>query len=164
MQLKQAISSSLQLFAVFAYLFAGLFLFALPFLPEAKVKLAQLILEQDDACIQAGIVFSSLSFLFFIGFYGVNRGKELTLKMGTHPVSVHGDIIEEILAERLKKHAVILHAVEIINGKRLEISVSLGAVKQEMQEDLLKEVETSLECLLRDRFGYFKPFHLNVKI
>lgn len=164
MQLKQAISSSLQLFSVFAFLSAGLFFFALPFLPEAKVRLAHLILEQGEACTQVGIVFFSLGLLFFIGFYGVNRRKELILKMGKHPISVHVDVIEEMLEQRLKTHSIILHGVEIMNGKRLEISVSLGPVEAAKQESLLKEVERSLESLLRERFGYFKPFHLNVKI
>ncbi len=164
MQVKQAISSSLQLFSVFAFVAAGLFFFALPFLPEAKVRLAYLILEGEEACAQVGIVFLSLGFIFFVGFYGANRGKELVLKMGKHPISVHVDVIEEMIEQRLKSHSVLLQGVQIMNGKRLEISVELGPVEQAKQEALLKDVEQSLESLLRERFGYFKPFHLNVKI
>lgn len=164
MQLKQAIASSLQLFAVFALIALGLLFFALPYLPEARVRFAQLVLEREEACDQVGIVCLSLGFLFFIGFYGVNRGKELVLKMGRYPVSVHTDVIEEMLQQRLQKYAVVLQGVEIVNGKRLEISVVLGPIEQARQEVLLKEIEQSLETLLRERFGYFKPFHLHVKI
>ena len=57
-----------------------------------------------------------------------------------------------------------LSDVEIARGQRIEIKVSIETLEEDAREELFVKAEEELGILLRNRFGYTKPFDLIVKI
>jgi hypothetical protein len=164
--MRQAIGSMLHLFAVFAFFAAGGVAFALPYLPETRLRLSSLLLDRPE-------IFSSIAFGFFLaallllaGFYGLSRGRVLRIRMGKHLAEVDAVLIRQTLDLFFRQEfpqKISLSEVEIVRAKKLEIGVRLSS-KSELDEELLQSAEKALASLLRERFGYVKPFDLIVKI
>lgn len=157
---RQALASMLHLFVVFAFFAAGIFFVSLPYLPELRVKVADAILGGYEVCAIVGLGLFAASFLLLVGFYSLNRGHFLRIAMGRHLVEIDAKVIRDTVEDCFKKEfpKLALQDLEVIWGRKLEISVSLGAVEDE--EALLQKVEENLSQLLRHRFGYKKPFAL----
>ena len=166
MSIRQAIASSLHLFAVLAFFAAGFFFFALPYLPELRIRIADILLTRFEFCTPVAFGFLLAALLLLVGFYGLNRGKVLRIEMGRHLASVDSDVIRMTLEECFKKHfpaQISLNDVEVISGKTLEIAVAIAPLDEGMQEELFVNAERALQTLLKERFGYAKPFYLIVK-
>jgi hypothetical protein len=159
----RALASALQGFVVFAFFCAGLFCIALPFLSETRFLLAEILVSECDVCFQIGLIFLGTSLLLLLGFYGANKGSTLYVEMGVHTVSIEKVVIRHSLEEcfkRLFPQKIELSDVEIIFGKRLEIEVFLSSTDEKIVKEQLSAAEKHLQFLLRQRFGYTKPFCL----
>lgn len=166
MDFRRAFASALQIFVVFSFFGMGFFIVALPFLPEVRFQLSEKLLHQTDFFTSAGIVFFLTALFLFMGFYGLNRGRFLYIEMGQHTISVEEALIRHSLEECFKLHfpqKIRLSQVEILWGKKLEIGVALSSYDEKSQRELLMAVERQLQLLLRQRFGYIKPFSLILK-
>lgn len=166
MDFRRSLASALQFFVVFSFFFMGFFIVALPFLPEVRFSLSERLLNQPDFFSSVGIVFFATAFLLFMGFYGLNRGRFLYIEMGQHTLSVEEALIRHSLEECFKLHfpqRIRLSDIEILWGKKLEIRVFLSSHGEKAQKELLMAVEKQLQLLLRQRFGYIKPFSLVLK-
>ena len=71
--------------------------------------------------------------------------------------------VEECMVTHFPKQ-MYLSDVEVDRKSRIEIRVSLAPISEQDRKALFVEVEKQLGSLLRDRFGYTKPFRLVVKI
>lgn len=164
MNLRQAVASALHFFVVFALFLAGLFFVCLPHLPETRIQLVDLLSNHCEKCTQIGLGFFLTTFLFFIGFYALNRGRFLVVKMGVlTDLNVIRYSIEDCFARQFPKK-ISLSEIEIGRKARLDIRVSMAKQSEEDREALYIEVEKQLLTLLRDRFGYVKPFYLIVNV
>lgn len=166
MDFRRALGSALQIFVVFAFFSAGFFFFCLPFLPEVRFQLSALLLNEAELCTPVAVAFLVAAFLLLIGFGGLNRGRFLYIEMGTHTVSVEAALIRHSLEECFKTHfpqKIQLSDVEIFFGKKIEIGVSLISCSSKEQLEVLRAAERHLQTLLRQRFGYVKPFRLLLK-
>ena len=150
MTLRQAFASALHLFVLFAFIMAGVFLVSLSHLPELKKK----ILEADLTLV--GILFFAAAFLLFWGFFALNSGKYLRVRMN---VDIDVKVVHQSIEELFQARKIPLQEVSV-TGSKLQITVSM---KKE-DEEQLPELEKELGILLRQRFGYTKPFYLIVKI
>ena len=148
---RQVLMSILHLFVVFAFFAAAFFCMALSFLPDHRLQ----ITDEDILLIGFGIL--TASFLLLLGFYALNRGRFLKIRMGDNWTEIDRTVIHQTLEELLKKHEIALNEVEIILSKRIEIGVTIK------KEPDLEVVEKQLQLLLRERFGYTKPFFLIMK-
>lgn len=166
MDFRRALASALQIFVVFTFFCAGFFFFCLPFLPEVRFQLSDLLLNNAELCTPVAITFLVAAFILLIGFGGLNRGRFLYIEMGTHTVSVEAALIRHSLEECFKTHfpeKVHLSDMEILFGKKIEIGVSMASSDPRDQKEILIAAEKHLQLLLRQRFGYVKPFRLILK-
>lgn len=164
---RQILASVLHLFILLAFFGVGLLFVTLPSLPLARERGIELIEKKPELCIQIGFAFFFITTLLFIGFYALNRGRYLRIKMGKNEAIVETEVIRQTLEECFKIHfpkKISLSDVEIPRGQRLEIGVVLAPLEEEVREELFIQVEKELKILLKERFGYAKPFHLNIKL
>ncbi len=154
---RQALVSTLHLFVVFAFFLAGFVFVALPYLPEVKTQ----IFEQSTLI---GLSLFLVALVLLLGFYALDRGRYLVIRMG---VFTHVDLIrqtvEDCFARQFPKR-ISLSDIEIGRKSRLEIRASLAPLDEEAREKLFVEAEKQLTLLLRERFGYVRPFQLIVKL
>jgi hypothetical protein len=161
--LRQAFLSLLHLFVVFAFFSLGAFFIALPHFPELNYELVDLLTHRIEECTQIGGAISILSLLIFLSFYALHKGRYLVIKMGVK-VDLHliRHAIEDLFARQFSKK-LILRDLEMGSKNLLQIHVSLNALEEKQREELFCHAEKGLFALLRDRFGYAKPFYLVVK-
>ncbi len=163
--MKQAITSALQALVLLVSFSISAALFALPHYPELRMQLSDVLLRHTELLTQAGFDVLGVSLFLLIGFHWVNRGYYLVLNMGKNTLEVDEKIIWQTLAPILeKKFESQLHLQEVTveKGKRIAFSVQFDSVSEERQEAVLLEAETELETLLRERFGYRRPFLVNI--
>jgi hypothetical protein len=160
---RQALAASLQLFAVFTFFGIGFFLVCLPFAPEVRILFSHAIVHRPDLCTLLGVGFFGAAFLLLIGFYGLNRGRFLSLRMGRHWMEIDAEIVRRTVEPLLKSQRIALEEVEILRGRDLEFGVRLTELTEAEQETALAEAEKQLSILLKERFGYSRPFTLVAK-
>ena len=69
--------------------------------------------------------------------------------------------IEECFQTNFSKH-VRGSDIAVISKQRLEVAVDLTPMEEKLQMRLMRDMEKKLGLLLRDRFGYARPFTLSV--
>lgn len=161
---RQAIASALHLFVVLAFSLAGLLCVLLPHLPLTRMNLIEILSHQPEQCAQIGLGFFLAAFIFLLGFYALNRGKYLVIRMGlSTDLKIVQHAIEECFAKQFQKK-IALKEVSLGSKSHLHLKVHLAPIDESSREDLFITVEKQLSLLLYQRFGYSKPFHLIVKI
>ncbi len=156
---RQALASALHLFVVLSFFLGGCFFVSIPYLPEMKTE----IFEKSTLI---GLSLFLASLILLLGFYALDRGRYLVIKMGEE-VKINLQIIHQTLEEcfiRNFPQKIHLSEVEIGPQSLLEIQISLAPLSEETREDLFIEVENHLSLLLHQRFGYSKQFRLIVNI
>lgn len=161
---RQALVSALHLFVVFAFFTAGLFFVALPYLPETRAEIVNVLSNQFEKCTIIGLGFFLASLLFLLGFYALNRGRYLVIQMGiATDVKVIRQTVEECLLKQFSRK-ISLRELEIGPKSRLELRVHLAPLDEAAREKLFIDVEKQLSVLLQERFGYSKKFNLIVNV
>lgn len=161
---RQALASALHVFVVFAFFTAGLFFVALPYLPETRIQIVDILSNQFEKCTTIGLGLFLASLIFLLGFYALNRGRYLVIQMGiSADLKIVRQTIEECLAKQFPKK-ISLKEIDIGSKSRLELRVHLAPLDESAREELFIQVEQELGILLQNRFGYSKPFHLIVSI
>jgi len=163
--IRQALAAVLQLFVVFTFFGLGFVLVCLPFAPDARILLSHALLNEPDLCSILGIGFFLAAFLCALGFYALNRGRILVLQMGKHVLAMDETVIRETIEPSLHRafaEKLSLDHVEIVRQRDLEIGVSLASMGEEEREQLLLSAEQHLETLLLERFGYRRPFKVQI--
>jgi hypothetical protein len=153
---RQALGSTLHLFVVLAFFLAGLFFVSLPYLPEVRAQ----IFEKATVI---GLALFITSLVLLLGFYALDRGRYLVIKMGIKTdVNVVRQTVEECIAVHFRKR-IFLSDVEMDRKSRIEIRATFASLDENEREALYIEAEKELGILLKERFGYTKPFLLLVK-
>lgn len=133
---------------------------ALPYLPASRLHLIDLLTNRFEKCTAVGIGFFVISILFLLGFYALDRGRFLVLRMGVSAdLKIVRQTVEDLFARQFSRR-VVLKEIEIGPKASLELNVSLAPLDEFEREKLFKEAEKELSALLRERFGYTKPFYL----
>lgn len=165
MNFRRAFAETLQLFTVFAFFAAAVFFFSLSYLPETRFLLSSFLLSRYEILTSISLVFFVAALLLFFGFYSLNRGQFLRIEMGKNLTELDSRLIFETIEAHFKKEhssKISLLDLEIINGKKLEVTVTFEKTPLEKIE--LAEVEKSLKLLFRERFGYSYPFYFLLKL
>jgi hypothetical protein len=165
--MHRPIASALQVFVVLIFFSAGLFFFALPFLPEVRFYLSDFFLKGMEGSARVAIACWGMTLLFLIGFYGWNRGRFLYIEMGSHTAAVEETLIRHSIEECFKTHfpqTVQLSQIGILWGKKLSIEIAFSSKDLKKRKEFLASAEKHLQFLLRQRFGYVKPFSLICRI
>lgn len=153
---RQALASALHLFVILAFLIGAFFFVALPYLPHLREPL-----YEKSTLIGLSLFLASL--ILLIGFYAFNRGRYLVIRMGVATdVQVIRQTVEDCFLRRFPKK-IALQELELGRKSRLEFRVSMAPLEEATREELFVEAEKHLSTLLRERFGYSKPFYLIVK-
>ncbi len=163
--MRQAIASALQAFAVFLFVVAAGFLLALPYVPKLRFILSDALLNRPEALTQAGLGLLGLSLLFLIGFYAGSRGYYLVIRMGKHTLAVDEKILlHTVSAELEKKFAskLQLQQVDIVRGRHIAFGMKLEPMGDEESDQILSQTEEHVGTLLRERFGYRRPFTVKI--
>jgi hypothetical protein len=161
MTIRQAIASFLQLFVLFVFFSISLFFICLAYLPKIRILIEDLLLNHSDACLSIGIVFFIASFLLAVGFYGLNKGRTLHIKMGRNSAEIDSQIIRQTIEEHFKGrfNGIRILDVEIIRNAKMNIFVAFKQMPDNVDQ-WLGDFENELIPLLKSRFGYTKPIEL----
>ncbi len=160
--MRRVLASALHLFVVLAFSLIGLFFVLLPHLPSTREKVIDLLSNRYEECTQIGMGFLLATFVFFFGFYAINRGKVLVIRMGVSTdLKAIRHTVENCFAKQFPKK-ISLKEVEIGPKSSLDFTVQLAPLDEAMREELFVQVEQQVGILLRERFGYSKSFHLIV--
>src|SRR5690349_5266866 len=144
MELRKAMLSMLQLFAGFLFFAAAIFFFLLPSLPNVRLQISNHMVGEVRGFTLLGTVLMVISFLLIGGFYVLNRGRSLTVKMGTRATGVHVAVIKKTLEECFKHHfggQILLSDLAVVRGNQLEIEVLLVPFEENLREDLFVAVQ-----------------------
>lgn len=161
---RQALTSTLHLFVIFAFLLAGLFFVSLPYLPQTRIQIIDFFSAQFEKCTLIGLGFFLAALVLLVGFYALNRGRYLVLKMGVAAdVNLIRHTVEDCLMRRFPKK-ISISELEIGRKSRIEMKVKLAPIDEDIREELFIQVEKELGLLLYERFGYSKPFYLIVQV
>ena len=165
MTFKEAVASALQILTVLLFCVASALFFALPFTPELRIALSDILLFKPELCTQVAIGFSCVTALFLIGFYSVNRGYYLVFRMGKNAYAVDEKVVWQTVEPELKKkfaQRLTLSGIEIARGKEIGFSLEASKMSEEELEELLQLAESHLETILKERFGYKRTFTVRV--
>lgn len=163
MSVRQALASVLQLFTVFFFFGAGLFFLALPRSETLRLLCENLVWNGRSQLTSLGWGLILAAAVLLIGFYGIQRGRTLRIRMGGHSAQIDPLLIRQTIESHFNKktsRAISFYDVEIGSGGKIEIAVAFQTVPE---AELLKGMERELTSLLQARFGYAKPFHLIVR-
>ncbi|MEN9654146.1 MAG: hypothetical protein RL235_258 [Chlamydiota bacterium] len=166
MRPREAIASVLHLFILFLFVMVSASCFALARLPEARLRLAHLVLDEPETLTEIGVALLIVTVLIGVAFWGLERGRLLILKKGKPSVAVDVELVRQTLAEILKKESPLSVAVlKVSVGRqgRLEIGLHTGKADPLKEPELIAQVERSFETILKSRFGYVKSFSLFLK-
>lgn len=161
---RQAFISVLHLFSVFSFFASGIFFVALPLLPIVRMRVVDFLLIHFEKCSVIGLALLIAGFILLAGFYALDRGRYLVIRMG---VFVDLDLVRQAVDECFVKQfqkKISLSEIEVSRKSRIEMRVSIDPVEESAREELFTLAEKELTLLLRERFGYAKPFQLIVKI
>lgn len=157
MSLRQALLSALHLFIVFALVMMGLFCLGLSQWPLLRDRFF-------EECDLVGLGLLGIALILCLAFYLLDRGRYLVIRMGVGvDLSLLRQSVENCLLRQFPKQ-VLFSDLDLGNRSEIQIRVSLLSLKGKAQEELLSQVERQLTLLLRERFGYGKPFHLLLKV
>jgi hypothetical protein len=166
MRLKEAVASALHLAIILVFFTLATFCFMLPFRSDWRSDLIGFLQDRPDVFYQAGALIAGVGILLMIGFFRMGRGHFLRLVMKPHMASVDVRLLQHVVDECFSQHFyrhVINSDIAIISKQRLEIEVDLVPMEQKSQLVLLKDMENKLGALLRDHFGYVRPFTLSIR-
>jgi hypothetical protein len=166
MFLRQALTDMMQIFSVFAFFAIGFVCLCLPFTPPLRLKLAHLLLEDTRLLIWIGLGFFGLAFFLTMGFYCLSRGRYLLLRMGDLVTEVDMSVLKKTIRPLLSKQfasRVHLTDLEVFKDSQLRIGLSILPMEEKEKEKTLLEAERHLQTLLSERFGYRRPFIVQLK-
>ena len=154
---RQAFASALHLFVVLAFFLAGFFFVSFPYFPQLKVQIF-------ETSTLIGLGLFAIALILLVGFYALDRGRYLVIRMGVSAdLGILRQTVEDLFAREFSSR-IALADIEIGARSRLEIGISLTPLNEEVREELFIQAERHLGTLLRERFGYEKPFRLIVKL
>lgn len=156
----------LQLFAVFAFFLLGFACVCLPFFDHLRFQLVQILLEEVNRIVWIGVGFFCFTFLLTMGFYSLSKGRFLLLKMGARTLEVDVKVLKKTIPPFLYKQfsaRVLLTDLEIFKKQQLRIGLSIAPMEEKEQEKTLLDAERHLQTLLSERFGYNRPFVIQLK-
>ena len=160
---RQVFAPVLHLFILFAFLATGLFFMCVPYQEGIRFQIIELLTHRYELCTWIGGGFFFVSFLLFLGFFALNRGRYLQIEMGRlGPTDVDVKLIRQTVEECFKAHfasMLSLESVEILPRSRLEIAVTLTGP---LDKKFLQIVEKQLQSHLLARVGYSKPFFFKI--
>lgn len=163
---RQALAGMMQLFAIFVFFAIGFVCVCLPFSPPLRLKLVHILLEDSDCLVWMGLGFFSLTFLLTMGFYGLSKGRFLLLKMGELVTEVDVKILKKTIPPFLSKQfaaRVLLIDLDVFKNQELRIGLSIAPMEAKEKEKTLLDAERHLQTLLSERFGYRRPFIVQLK-
>ena len=166
MRVKEAITSALHLLVILFCFGLSIFSLALPFRPDLRLVGATWLQEAPQQLYWIGGYFALAGLFFLSSFYLLGRGKVLRISMGTPGITYDRKILKCIVNEFFANHfpqTALKAEVAFLPKEELEFSMEFPPLKEEEQKELLESIEQKLTVLLRDRFGYEKPFTLALK-
>lgn len=156
MSARQALVSALHLFVTLAFFMAGFFFIALGYLPHL---LDPLVAKTN--LIGSLLLFASL--VITLGFYALDRGRYLLIRAGiSADLNLIRLTVEDCFVRQFQKN-VALQDLDLGSDSRIQMRLSFSPSDTKERQKLLVEVEKQLSVLLRERFGYSKPFYFIVK-
>ena len=165
MRLREAVASALHLLVIGSFFALALFLFFLPSRPDWRVAAVEWLLEQPGQFYWLAAAFAAMGCLFMLGFYGIGRGRFLRLLMKPHMAIVDAKLLKQVIEECFRIHfprQVRGADIAVISKQRLDVVVDLLPLEENRQPRLMREMEKQLSYLLRERFGYTRPFILSI--
>ncbi|HEY4255364.1 MAG TPA: hypothetical protein VGM34_03350 [Chlamydiales bacterium] len=146
------------LFLGFGSILLGFFAFE-----PARLKLIELLTREPDYLVLAGAAVLSVGVLLILGFYSAHRGKFLVVRMGERKVVVDAKVVASTLKPLFQKQfGQRLELLSVGIGAKGFLEIALRFAPQIDAEQTLTLIESELQLLLAQRFGYKKPFKVIV--
>lgn len=165
MRFREAIASALQLFVILFDFGLALFFVILARRLDWRSLGIHWLQDEPEYFYWIGAAVGCLGILLMLGFYGVGRGRFLRLAMKPHIAMIDIKLLQKATEECFQTHfspQVRGSDIAIFSKQRLEVAVDLAPMESRIQIVLLKDMEQKLTTLLRDRFGYTRPFTVSI--
>lgn len=162
MSFRKALTSALHFFMIFALFLVSLFFVLLPHLPLTRMDLIDWLTHNYQQSTQIGLGCFLATFVCFLGFYSLEKGKYLVIRMG---VSVDLKLVQKAVEECFAKQffqKISLQEMGLNPKSQLQLTVQLASLNTAEKEALFVEVDRQLTLLLQERFGYTRPFLFTV--
>ncbi len=166
MRLREAISSTFHLLVVMLCLALAGLSWILPFRPDWCLEVIRCLADDHAVLFKVGLGWIFLSLVFALAFFAVGRGKFLNIVMGSHRASVERKVLQQVIEAFFREHFKgQVSDVDVAFGLKnsLEIAVDIPSLASLEKAPLLEKAEKGISTLLRERFGYEKPFTLSVR-
>jgi len=163
---RQALIGMMQLLAVFAFFAIGFVCVSLPFFTHLRLQAANILFEESRLLIWVGVAFFSFALLLTLGFFSLSKGRFLLLRMGEHTTEIDVRILKKAIPPMLTKQLsgkVRLRDVEVFKNRELRIGLTMAPMEDKEKETILLDAEYHLQTLLSERFGYSRPFIVQLK-
>lgn len=149
-------------FVVFVFFLVSLFFILIPHLPLMRMDLVDWLSNHYEQSTQVGLGCLLATFLCFLGFYSLEKGRYLVIRMGVDQISIDLKVLKKAIEACFVKEfdqKISLQEVGLDPKSHLELMVHLAPLSREEQEKLFPEVNRHLSLLLKERFGYVHPFY-----
>jgi hypothetical protein len=142
---------------------AGLFLFLVPYVPNATAVARSIVIHHLSGLSYFGFALSFFGIFFLTIFAGLNRRRYFLFEMGG--ISVDADIVACHLKAGMEKFFIdkkIDCSVLIKKKGRLEVFANLPKLTSSNEKNVLFEIEKELCAILKTQFHYEHTFIFNV--
>ena len=155
--------SLIGLFLGFFLIFAGIFLFAAPYIPALSSALRSLVINHLESLSTFGLILLFMGALTLTLLMLLNRRRYFLLKMGG--VSVEDSLISHFAQESVQKFfpdQTVECDVIVKRGGKLEILANIPHLPEETKSQTLHAIEKELTVLLLKQCQYTRDFTLNL--
>lgn len=157
---RSAFLAILHLFTVFSFFAAALFVMAVRYLPNVRMRIVDFLIVDFERCSLIGFMLLLAAAILLLSFYLLEKGSFLVIRMGLSiDLKLVKSAVEECFSRQLCRKVSLLD-VELADEMKLEMKVAIQS--EEKEEDLLQQTEKELAFMLAKRFGYQKSFALIV--
>lgn len=161
MRVREALASALHLLVILFCFALASFAALLPFRPDWRIAAAFWLQEDPQQFYQISGAFALIGIFFTLSFYAISRGRITRLSMKSSSLSIERKLLKKVVDDFFSEHFPQLKAeVDLLPKENLELSMTVSSSED---EELLKKVEEQFSLLLRERFGYDKPFTLSLR-
>ncbi|MGM0440207.1 MAG: hypothetical protein ACQEP8_03725 [Chlamydiota bacterium] len=158
--------SAMIILAIFVSIISGLVMMVMPWHPELKHQLSEIIISQPRTLLYGGMIATLFGLILLIILLRLNRRLYLHVEMGGQPVSFDTKALEDYLSiywkQRFPQHKITPEVV--VNKNKLHIIAKFNEQPSFDENSILEQCEEDISQTLANNFKYSKPFIFTVDI
>lgn len=148
--------SAVQFFLILALFSSGAALFGLHYIPGARLRFAEWIIDPSTGFVLLGSVITATALLLTICFWIMQRGSYVRIEMKKGSTSVHEDAIRAAVLAFWEENKLEKPSDVYCANQKIEIIT-------EAKDQDLAAIEQKLGSFLSKQFGYDREFYVTLR-